>query len=201
MSSPLAGFSQMVLAHFDWLQRTYHFRIWRSGENEVVFTSPFCQVTVALERGDLFVELASNEHEPIRRIKFSLNELLAASSVGPPPQPGQPRSPDPALAERLRIAATLLAQHGGEVLRGDFSIRPRIVELQVQTWLEAKYQDVMEKRRYPTMVQGFQQVALEIAGQSEEKRAEAHKQLNDWTSASVVSRRSFAEQVLACRQP
>ena len=166
MRSNLSGFSQTVLFHFGWLQRTYHFRVLRTGENEVVFVSPFCQVEIALERGDLFIDLTSNEHEPIRRIRFSLNELLAVRSVDSNPLPGNAGGGHPALSERLQIAAALLAEHGREILAGDFSIRPRIVELQVRTWLEAKYQDIMQKRRYPTVEQGAQQVAWELARQN-----------------------------------
>jgi hypothetical protein len=69
--------------------------------------------------------------------------------------------------------------------------------MQVRMWLEAKYQDVMEKRRYPAMAQGIQQVAWELARQSQENKAEARKQLNEWMSSSIAPRRSFAEHVLA----
>ena len=197
-SSRAPPFVQAVLSHFGWLQHDYHFRVSHGGENEVVFATPFCQVMVAQERGDVFVELASNEPEPIRRIRFSLNELLAAKSVDlglvVPRRAGRDL---PNVWERLRIAAALLAKHGGEVLAGDFTIRPRIVEGQVRAWLEAKYQDVVEKRRYPTFEEGFQQVAWELSRQAEEKKSEARRQLGQWLAEAIVGKRGFAESVLA----
>ena len=91
----------------------------------------------------------------------------------------------------------MLAKHGGEVLAGDFTIRPRIVEGQVRAWLEAKYQDVVEKRRYPTFEEGFQQVAWELSRQAEEKKSEARRQLSQWLAEAIVGKRGFAESVLA----
>lgn len=190
-------FSQMVLVHFGWLQeRGHHFRVSHGGEHQVVFDSRFCQVAVSLERGDLFVELASNESEPIRRIKFSLNELLAVSAValGHQAIPVNAKSPD--LSERLRVAAASLAEYGSEVLTGDFSVRTRIVKVQVRAWLEAKYQDVMVKRRYAAIEQGFRQAAWELARQSEEKKGEAYQQLDEWMSLGTAQQREFAEKVL-----
>ncbi len=197
--SGLSSLAQLILVHFGWLQRDYHFLVLRTEENGVVFASRFCQVMVALEREDLFVELASSEPEPIRRIRFSLNELLAAKSVASEPRASHTGRVSASLDDRLRVAAALLAEHGGDVLAGDFTIRPRIVEAQVRAWLETKHQDVVEKRRYPTIQAGIRQVAWELSSQTEEKRAEARRQLDEWLSVGAATRRTFAEHVLTAR--
>jgi hypothetical protein len=196
MNSGMLSFPQSVVSHFGWLQRAYHFRISRNDESQVEFTTPYCRVMVASEKSDLFVEISSNESESIRRIKFSLNELLVAKESVPLPDPPSRGARSSVLDHGLRTAAQLLSEHGSDVLAGDFSIRPRIVRMQVSAWLESKCQEVMGKPRSRSVEDGVRQVIWEFSKKTEEQKSEIRKVLSEWIANGADQRRGFAENLI-----
>jgi len=122
-------------------------------------------VVIAWERGDLFVDLITNEAEPIRRLRFSLSQLVAVrmgmASLDASAYPDRSRS----LGERLRMASESLSKYGSDFLAGDKSLRPQIVREQVTAWLLDKYDDVIVKGKYPSIEAGCEQLAWELRKQ------------------------------------
>jgi hypothetical protein len=139
-------------------------------------------VVIAWERGDLFVDLVTNETEPIRRLRFSLQPLVEVRTgvTSPDAEAYQDRSRR--LTERLRHASESLSRYGTEFLAGDFSLRPQIVRAQVAAWLLEKYDQVVVNAKYPSMEAGCKQIAWELGKQGAEQRLESQQVLSDWIS-------------------
>jgi hypothetical protein len=193
MQTQATPFTEMVLRHFDFLQKTYGFRVAEATGSWIVLASQACQVTVELDRIDLYVDISSVESEPIRRVRFSLGDLLEAKGADAPPAPEPPQSLD----ARVRDAAGLLARYGCDVLAGDWSIRAQIVRLQTLRWLQAQHRAVMAPADPRLRDQRIAQLAHEYRAQDQEHRLEAWQRLDEWLRADDVQKRSFAELVVS----
>jgi hypothetical protein len=189
-----APFAAMVLRHFAFLQQTYGFRVTESTESWVTFASHTCKVMVVLDRVDLFVDISSMEREPIRRLRFSLGQLLAVKGAsGRPVELPPPESLD----RRVEQAAQLLAHHGSEVLGGDWSIRALIIRVQTWQWLDLEYPRVMGTPDPHIRETRLQQLAFAYQRQNQEHQRDTWQCLDEWLRADDAERRAFAELVAA----
>ncbi len=183
-------FVESVLRHFAFLQERYAFQVTEAAEHWVAFASRACRVMVALDRIDLYVDIASVETEPVRRVRFPLGTLLAVKEAGEPV--AAPADVD----GRLRHAAELLARYGGDVLAGDWSIRPQIVRQQTWYWLEAQYRQIMGAPDPQARQARMSQLIVEYGGQNQEHRRATWQCLDEWLRGDDGQRRAFAELVV-----
>lgn len=90
----------------------------------------------------------------------------------------------------------ILREFGSDVLAGDFSIRSRIVRMQVSAWLDSKCQEVMGKRRSRSVEDGIRQAIWEFLKKTEEQKSEIRQVLSEWIAKSVDQKRTFAENLI-----
>jgi hypothetical protein len=193
MQSQASPFTQMVLRHFDFLRQTYGFRVTEATESWVALASRACRVMIELDRIDLYVDISSVESEPIRRVRFSLGELVEVKGAGERPGWRPPASLD----GRVQDVARLLAQYGGDILSGDWSIRAQIVRLHSQRWLQAQYRAVTAPADPRGRDQRLEQLAREYRAQDQEHRLETWQCLDQWLQAEDGQKRAFAEMVVS----
>ena len=185
------SFAAIVLRHFDFLRRTYGFRVTENQGQWVGFASPGCRVLVIFDRQDLFVDLSSGEPEPIQRVRVSLGALLELKGVPPTPEPAT------TMEAWVGQAARLLQEHGHEVLSGDWTIRARIVQEQTSRWLGKHYGEVMSAADPVTREARRRQFLFEFRGQDREHREQTWRSLDAWMQGPDEGKRRFAEWVVA----
>jgi len=190
-------FREQVSICFRWLEDGHRFHARQTREYEVQYLGVHCRVVIAWERGDLFVDLITNEAEPIRRLRLSLSQLVAVrvgmSSIDAVAYLDRSRS----LAERLRSASELLLEYGSDFLAGDPLLRSQIVRVQVTAWLLDKYDDIIVKGKYHSIESGCKQLAWELGKQGTEHRLEFQQVLSDWIS-DEGPRGTFAAKLVEC---
>jgi hypothetical protein len=179
----------MVFDHFRYLQTLYGFQARVASEDRIEFITSSCRVSISREKSDLFVDLSSLEADSIRRVTFSLYELVMAKSAGHAFE----ETTASTIEERVSLAATLLGRFGEDVLKGDFSVRSRILRLRASSWLSSKYRDIAVERGYPTVHDGLRQVVREYSGMTEESKKEVWQCLDEWMHKSSGPKREFAE--------
>jgi hypothetical protein len=184
---------EMVLDYFGFLKTAYGFQVRIVSSDRIEFMTKSCQVSISRERSDLFVDLGSLETEIIRRVTFSLYELVRAKGTAQTFE----ATPASTMEERVRLSAMLLARFGKAVLSGDFSVRSRILHLREVSWLTSKYRDIVVDHRYPTVDAGLRQLVREYSGKTEECKKEVWQCLEEWMQKDSGPERAFAELLVS----
>jgi hypothetical protein len=196
---PNVDFVALVQREFGFLTNEYGFGTRSPEDGVVVYDSPTCEVRIALERRDLFVDIRSREKLAFNQMHLSLCELVrlespratlrSAHSGESLAAPGEP-----SLRDWVKSAARLLEHHGHAVLSGDPGFRKRLIQQQIGELLERWFEYVAE---YETVELAIRQIQFEYRQLTTDRRAVAWRLLGQWMDGDDAERSRFVETIVS----
>ena len=194
-------FPETAKQYFQFLLDEFHFELLSQSDESIYFSTADCRIGITEDRGGIFVSISSLEASNINRLRISLEEIIRTKD----PERSLPNLQDTtawqtdvcAFRHRyLHEASQLVRQYCADLLAGDFSLRPIVIQARVKWWLNTWFDHLMVTAKYRTQADALRQLKQEYSGYTKEYKQVIWTELEDWLTATAQKKKAFAELLI-----